>query len=81
MGAGVCSTQLTLTLALTLALALALALALTLTLAPTLSPSLVPTPNPSPNLLTLTQFAPDERRFRCSRNWTTDPAYRDPAVR
>ncbi|EOD13037.1 hypothetical protein EMIHUDRAFT_247167 [Emiliania huxleyi CCMP1516] len=27
------------------------------------------------------QFAPDERRFQCSRTWTTDPAYRDPAVR
>ena len=27
------------------------------------------------------QFAPDERRFRCTRTWTSDPAYRDPAVR
>ncbi len=27
------------------------------------------------------QFAPDERRFRCTREWTTDPAYRDPSVR
>jgi len=27
------------------------------------------------------QFSPDERRFRCSRKWTTDPAYRDPGTR
>jgi hypothetical protein len=27
------------------------------------------------------QFAPDEQRFKCTRTWTQDPAYRDPSFR